>query len=306
MTWILLDPTGLEDTAGVLQETSTEWELVATQLSADAAPWCMPPDVAATVEHAVGAVAVQLRQLSVECLADSSTLIWRAGIAEYGENPSLSAVAEAMFGPEVIAAGLFLVGGSAADPQLEPGGGFSPIGCLDCWNGPAVLGQVSSIETTVESSGIRSGSSTYQTLYEDASGNTVVIGGQPPDPEVIVFDPPTSDPSASQPSVLTFPGLDPGVVISDAGSSIPPGGSPTLLTFPGIDTGAVIVDPGAPVPPGGNTAIISGDPLPDIRDLTLPDPFPWPDVLNNVNNLPPYFQPHTGDWATPNFSDWTF
>jgi hypothetical protein len=169
VTRILLDPEELATTAAGLSDAAGEYQAIGARIaSCDCG--CMPPDVAATVDAATGAIRSRLGALSAELSAGGGELAWRSGIQQNGGG--LTTATSSASGPGVDA-GTMVIGGTTSDFGLDASGGMSLVigGSFDM----GVFGG------TVASTAIVGGSDPLSEFFGgNPLGTTVSIGSGDP------------------------------------------------------------------------------------------------------------------------------
>jgi hypothetical protein len=153
MTLLLFDTEAMDETAAMLRDGAGEYEVLSSQVRADADLGSMPPQTATWVSDVIASVSQSLNQLTSDLSSDADLLAWRSEEARFADDPSLGALAEALFGAAsaVGLSSLFADTLEGFAPGVDPLG--VPAGCAGCVGGYAAVTYEPTVgEATAETS----------------------------------------------------------------------------------------------------------------------------------------------------------
>ena len=306
MTTLLFDTVAMDQTAGMLRDGAGEYQMLSSQVSADADLASMPAQTAAWVADVISSVSQTLAQLTSALSSDGELLAWRSEEARLADDPSLGALAETIFGTSS-AVGL---SSSLAEPSDVFASGFDPLGapagCAGCIGGyTAVTYDPTGQEPTSDTgSSAAWGEGSYESIYTGDTGDTVVVpledpwGMGPSDgTTVVTLDDPFAPPAGDS------------VVVPLDAPAVPVGGSSVTVDLyppdqypPAVpDSGSVTVpvyppDQSLPAVPDSGSVTVDLSNL--VHDLEIgPDPAA-PGVFTVTPTIEPWpYPPSSGTYG---------
>jgi hypothetical protein len=182
VTEVYIDPNQAQQVAQTMRQTAGDFEAFGSALVSDQDLWCMPADVAAYVQESCATVGSGLAEVSSQLGEEGSTLDWRADVIQQDEangTPSLTSVAQSLFGPAAAGLDTVTVGGGWPGGEATTASGSAgweaeqstlPTGCQQCCCGYWMVAQPTATATS---------SASGPGVTEETAGNVAVIGGQP-------------------------------------------------------------------------------------------------------------------------------
>lgn len=184
MTTLLFDTAAMDQTAQMISDSAGEYEVLASQIVADADLGAMPPEVSAFVGSELGSISQTLRDSATALSSDAQLLAWRSEAARLADDPSLGAVAEMLYGTGATVGGSELLAGlmrwdlGGADPLTILAGCACSLGGYGVVNYDPTTQEGWGDQTATSSAW---GEGSYQSSYVGDSGDVIEIPIQPLD-----------------------------------------------------------------------------------------------------------------------------